>query len=144
MFTIRLAAPSDWPAWRALDGHIDRALFERKAAAGECYMAEIDGAPAGLLRWNLFWDAVPFCTLLYIRQEHRGRGIGRALMARWEADMRAAGHGMAMTSTQADETAQNFYRRLGWRDAGGFVVDVPGYEQPFELILTKDIRGPEA
>ena len=58
--------------------------------------------------------------------------------------MRAAGHGMAMTSTQADETAQNFYRRLGWRDAGGFVVDVPGYEQPFELILTKDIRGPEA
>ncbi len=143
MFTIRLAVPGDWPAWDALDGRVDRALFERKAAAGECYLAEVDGAPAGLLRWNLFWDGVPFCTLLYISREYRGKGLGRALTARWEADMRAAGHGMAMTSTQADETAQIFYRRLGWRDAGGFAVDVPGYEQPFELILTKDIREAE-
>ena len=144
MVTIRQARASDWPFWPALDPHIDRALFERKAAAGECYISEADGEPCGLLRWNLFWDSVPFCTLLYIRREHRGRGLGRALMARWEDDMRALGHGMALTSTQSDETAQNFYRRLGWRDAGGFVVDVTGYEQPFELILTKDIRGPEA
>ena len=141
MMNIRLARADDWPGWQALDAHIDRALFERKVAAGECYVAEADGALTGLLRWNLFWDEVPFCTLLYISQKYRGKGLGRALMDRWEADMRAAGHGMAMTSTQADEAAQNFYRKLGWRDAGGFVVDVPGYEQPFELILTKDIRG---
>lgn len=140
MLTIRLATPSDWPFWHALDGHIDRALFERKAAAGECYIAETDGEAAGLLRWNLFWDSVPFCTLLYIREDRRGRGLGRALTARWEADMRAHGHGMAMVSTQSDESAQHFYRKLGWRDAGGFVVDVPGYEQPFELILVKELR----
>ena len=141
MMNIRLARADDWPGWQALDAHIDRALFERKVAAGECYVAEADGALTGLLRWNLFWDEVPFCTLLYISQKYRGKGLGRALMDRWEADMRTAGYGMAMTSTQADEAAQNFYRKLGWRDAGGFVVDVPGYEQPFELILTKDIRG---
>ena len=28
-----------------------------------------------------------------------------------------------------------------WRDAGGFVVDVPGYEQPLELIMVKDLGG---
>jgi len=140
MFNIRVATPSDWPLWHTLDGHIDRPLFERKAGAGECYVAEADGGIVGLLRWNLFWDSVPFCTLLLVAEGHRGRGLGKALMARWEADMRAQGHGMAMTSTQADETAQSFYRKLLWRDAGGFVVEVPGYEQPFELILTKDIR----
>ena len=141
MLTIRHATPSDWPFWQTLDGHVDRAMFERKLAAGECYVAERDGAPAGLLRWNLFWDSVPFCTLLYIREDCRGQGVGRALMERWEGDMRALGHGMAMTSTQSDETAQSFYRTLGWRDAGGFAVDVPGYEQPFELILLKALNS---
>ena len=52
--------------------------------------------------------------------------------------MRAAGCGMVMTSTQVDESAQHFYRKLGYRDAGGFVVDIPGCEQPMELIMVKE------
>lgn len=137
MFTIRTALPTDWPFWHALDGRLDRALFERKCAAGECYVAEADGTAAGLLRWNLFWDEVPFCTLLIVDKARRGRGLGAALTARWEADLRAAGFDMAMTSTQADEPAQHFWRRLGYRDAGGFVVDVPGHEQPLEIVMIK-------
>ncbi len=140
MLEVRLATPADWAFWRTQDARLPRALFERKCAAGECLIAVDGGVPIGLLRWNRFWDEVPFCTLLTVAEGHRGRGAGRALMARWEADMRAAGHGMAMTSTQADESAQHFYRRLGYRDAGGFVPGVPGYEQPLELILVKDIR----
>lgn len=46
-----------------------------------------------------------------------------------------------MTSTQVDETAQHFYRKLGYRDAGGLLLDVPGYEQPMELFLIKAIDG---
>ena len=34
---------------------------------------------------------------------------------------------MVMVSTQVDEEAQHFYRKLGYKDAGGFVVDIPGY-----------------
>ena len=140
MYDIRLAAPADWPAWNALDGRVSRALFERKCASGECYVAEDGGNPVGILRWNRFWDEVPFCTLLMVGDAYRGKGLGRALMERWEGDMRAAGHGMVMTSTQADETAQHFYRRLGYRDAGGFVVDIPGYAQPLELIMIKGLE----
>lgn len=66
-------------------------------------------------------------------------GMDAALTARWEADMRALGHGMAMTSTQAGETAQHFWRKQGYRDAGGFAVDVPGYAQPLELVMIKAI-----
>ena len=51
--------------------------------------------------------------------------------------MRSKGYGMVMTSTQVDEDAQYFYRKLGYKDAGGFTIDVPGYEQPEELILIK-------
>jgi hypothetical protein len=47
------------------------------------------------------------------------------------------GYGMLMTSSQVDEEAQHFYRELGYKDCGGFVVDVPGYEQPMEMIMVK-------
>ena len=139
MAMIRLAQLSDWPEWRALDARLSRELFERKCAAGECYVALEGGSVAGLLRWNRFWDEVPFCTLLMVDEARRGQGLGRALIERWEADMGAAGHGMVMTSTQVDEAAQHFYRRLGYRDAGGFAVDIPRYVQPLELILIKKV-----
>lgn len=140
MPVIRFALPADWPFWHGLDKRISRALFLRKTAVGECYVAELSGMPVGLLRWNRFWDEVPFCTLLFIEASRRGQGLGRALVARWEADMRGLGHGMAMTSTQSDEEAQDFWRWLGYRDAGSFDIDVPGYEQPTELILVKNLR----
>ena len=38
-----------------------------------------------------------------------------------------------MTSTQADEAAQHFYRHLGYADIGGFLL--PG--EAYELLLYK-------
>ena len=140
MPNIRSATPADWPFWHSLDARIPRELFLSKAETGECYIVEWNGAPGGLLRWNRFWDEVPFCTLLYIDEKLRGQGLGRALVARWEADMRALGHGMAMTSTQSDEDARHFWRALGYRNTGSFDIDVPGYAQPPELIMLKDLR----
>ena len=46
---------------------------------------------------------------------------------------------MVFTSTQVDEDAQHFYRKLGYKDCGGFTVDVPGHEQPLELFLVKQL-----
>ena len=49
--------------------------------------------------------------------------------------MQSAGNGMVMTSTQVDEEAQHFYRKIGYKDSGGLIFDVPGYEQPMEMIM---------
>ena len=100
-----------------------------------------DEEPVGILRYNLFWDNTPFCTLLFIEAGFRGRGYGRKLMEHWEADMRRQGYGLLLTSTQADESAQHFYRKLGYRDCGGLVPAAPGEAQPMELILLKPIRN---
>lgn len=59
--------------------------------------------------------------------------------SQWENDMKSQGYGMLLTSTQVDEEAQHFYRKLGYRDCGGFVIDIPGYEQPMEMFLVKGI-----
>ena len=134
---IRYAESEDREAWMALDRHLPAGGFEEKVRTRQGYVCVEGGEIVGVLRCNLFWDNAPFCTLLYVDGAHRGQGVGRRLMEQWERDMRSRGYGMAMTSTQADEDAQHFYRKLGYRDCGGFVVNVPGYEQPTELILIK-------
>ena len=120
-----------------LDRHLPEGGFEEKVRCRQGYVCIENGTIVGLLRYNLFWDIVPFCTLLFIDSDFRGRGFGRQLMQHWEQDMKAVGCGMVMTSTQVDEEAQHFYRKLGYKDAGGFIIDVPGYEQPMEMIMIK-------
>ena len=137
MFTMKYAEEKDLSVCKMLDSHISDAELAWKLCEHRYYILSDGETPIGVLRYNLFWDSVPFLTLIFIEESCRGRGYGRMAMARWEGEMRAAGHGMVIISTQADEDAQHFYRKLGYHDAGGFVVDVPGYEQPLELFLTK-------
>lgn len=136
---IRYVEKEDKEFWFNLDKHLAEAEFEKKVRDKMGYVLIEDGQPIGLLRYNLFWDNTPFCTMLYIDWEHHKRGYGKDLLAYWEADMKKAGYGMVMTSTQVDEEAQHFYRKLGYQDAGGFVVNVPGFEQPMEMLMVKGI-----
>ena len=139
---IRYAASEDRQFWYSLDRHLPEMEFRKKVRDRQGYVLLSEGRPAGLLRYNLFWDNTPFCTLLCIEEQYRNRGFGRALMEHWEQDMRSQGYGMALVSTQSDEDAQFFYRRLGYRDCGSLTVDVPGYEQPMELFLVKQLSSP--
>ena len=136
---IRYVQPEDKTFWYRLDQHLPESEFDHKVRDKMGYILWDDSVPVGLLRYNLFWDNTPFCNMLFIDWDHQGKGYGRILMEHWEADMKAQGHGMVLTSTQVDESAQHFYRKLGYKDCGGFVIDVPGYEQPMEMFLIKAI-----
>lgn len=137
---IRYVDIKDKDAWNRLDTHLPENEFAEKVRTKQGYVLEDEGKIIGILRYNLFWDNTPFCTMLFVDYEHHMKGFGKQLMEYWENDMKAQGYGMIMTSTQVDEDAQHFYRKLGYKDCGGFVVDVPGYEQPMEMIMIKDIR----
>lgn len=139
MFTIRYVQKEDKQFWYRLDRHLPEQEFEKKVRDRQGYVLLDKESIVGILRYNLFWDNTPFCTLLYIDEKYQGRGGGRQLMEHWEQDMRAQGYGMLLTSTQVDETAQHFYRKLGYKDCGGFVIDIPKYAQPMELFLIKEI-----
>jgi ribosomal protein S18 acetylase RimI-like enzyme len=75
---------------------------------------------AGVLRYSLFWQTIPFLDLLYIDEAYRGCGFGAEMMRNWEDTMRLMGYKYVMTSTQADEDAWKFYEKLGYRKVGGF------------------------
>ena len=136
---IRYAQLNDKTEWFRRDYHLPEAAFEEKIRNQQGYVLTEDDKMIGLLRYNLFWDNTPFCTMLFIDSDHRKKGYGKLLMEHWEQDMKSRGYGMLMTSTQVDEDAQHFYRKLGYKDCGGFVVDVPGYEQPMEMIMIKAV-----
>ena len=131
---IRLAGESDLGFLTAHDRHIGAQELARIVRLGRVYIAaDADGAPVGWLRWGLFWDNTPFMNLLFVLPQARGQGVARALIARWEDDMRAQGYAVAMTSTASDEDAQGLYRHRGYRAAGGFLPE----GEPFELIFVK-------
>lgn len=139
MIEIRYVQAKDKEFWYRLDKRLPEREFSNKVGNKQGYILLDGDKPVGLLRYNLFWDNTPFCTLLFVDCNYRRKGYGRKLMEHWETDMKSRGYGMVLTSTQADEEAQHFYRKLGYKDCGGFVIPIPGYEQPMELLLGKGI-----
>ena len=136
MTEIRYVEKNDREFWFRLDRHLPAAEFDRKVRDRQGYVLLEDARPVGLLRYNLFWDNTPFCTMLYVERDDRRRGYGSKLMRHWELDMQSRGYDLLLVSTQADEDAQHVYRKLGYRDCGGFVLE----NQPMELLLAKRIR----
>ncbi len=132
---IELASASERPALQRHDRHVSADTLRDKIARGEVLVARDGRAVIGWVRFGWFWDTIPFVYQIGVVASRRGQGIGTAMMTHWEQRMREAGCTAALVSTQADEQAQHFYRKLGYRDVGGFVL--PG--EAMELILHKSL-----
>ena len=76
-------------------------------------------------------DATPLLSISLL-PEHRGRGIGTALMDRLLDQLRTLGHRRASLSVQKANPALRLYRRAGFVDHR---------EEGDELIMTKDLTG---
>ncbi|MCQ2248845.1 MAG: GNAT family N-acetyltransferase [Treponema sp.] len=137
MMQIKYVENEDKDFWFTLDKHLPESEFEKKVRDRQGYVLTDDGIKIGLLGYNLFWDSIPFCTMLFVDWTKQKKGYGRQLMQFWEDDMKVQGYGMTMTSTRVDENAQHFYRKLGYKDCGGFIMEIPGYKQPMEMLMTK-------
>lgn len=139
MLKIRNVKIEDKEFWYSLDKHLPESEFYNKIRNKQGYVLLNDDRAIGLLRYNLFWDNTPFCTMLFVDVNYQGKGYGRKMMEYWESEMKEQGYGMLLTSTQVNETSQNFYRKLGYKDCGGFIIDIPQYEQPMEMFMIKAI-----
>lgn len=74
MTEIRYVKLEDQEFWYRLDKHLPKQEFERKVREKRGYVLLSDRNPVGLLRYNLFWDNTPFCTMLYIDEGSRNKG----------------------------------------------------------------------
>jgi len=137
MFEIRYASGFDKSFWFTLDHHLPKNEFALKVRDKRAYIITADSIPIGILRYNLFWDNIPFLTLIELEQSYHRKGFGKQAMLSWETEMHTLGYKMVMTSTRADEEAQHFYRTLGYQDKGAIFLDNTPFEQPGELFLVK-------
>ena len=137
MFKIRLAESSDKDFWNSVDKHLPEKEYEKKIRDKMGYILLEDDKLIGVLRYNLFWDNIPFLTLIFIDWPYQKKGFGYQAMDLWEREMKKSGYGMVLLSTQVDEEAQHFYRKLGYKDCGCLVLDIPMYEQPMEMFMAK-------
>ena len=139
MIKIRYVEFEDQTFWYRLDKHLPQQEFRKKVENKEGYVLLNDDKAIGLLRYNFFWDNIPFCTLLLIDKNFQNKGYGKKMMEFWENEMKLQGHKIVLTSTQVDEKAQHFYRKLGYQDCGGLLINDGDFKQPMELILRKTI-----
>ena len=137
MFNIRYVCEEDKPFWFTHDTHISENEFRLKILEKRAYLICYNGNQIGVMRYNLFWDIIPFLTFIHIDEGYQKKGFGRQVMLYWESEMSRLGYNMVMTSTQVNEEAQHFYRKLGYIDKGGIFFDNTPIKQPQELILIK-------
>ena len=134
---IRIAEKADIERLIEYDEHIESKELESIILLGRVLIAEEGEKLVGWLRWNLFWDNTPFINMLFLLEEYRYKGYGKAIINYWETLMRQYGYTLVMTSTLSNETAQHFYRKLDYMDSGALLL--PG--EALEIIFTKQLSN---
>lgn len=134
---ILVATDKDFEFIKDRDTHLDEKLILPKIRGREIYLLQDESeAIIGWMRYGYFWDNTPFMNMIWIEIPYRNKGLGKQVVDFWENEMKEQGFKLVMTSTQADEGSQHFYRKLGYKDAGCLLLDT----QPLEILLTKKLN----
>lgn len=121
---------------KANDHHINSIALKKKISDRQIIIAQSGNEVIGWLRFGFFWDSIPFMNMLSIEEAYQSKGIGRKLVKFWEAAMRKKQYKIIMTSSQSNETAQHFYRKLGYVDAGSLALP----QEPLEIFFIKKLK----
>lgn len=130
---IRYADERDMEIVQLCDKYISKQELEQAVHSKRVLVMYQNDCFIGWLRYNLFWDEIPFMNMLFFLKSYRGRGNGTQLVAFWEKEMADSGYEMVLTSTLSNEQAQFFYRKNGYVDCGSLLL--PG--MPLEIIMRK-------
>lgn len=130
---IRHAVNKDILWLKEHDIHITEETLLKKIENKEVYVVEENEKIIGWLRYSLFWDNIPFMNMIYFMEKYRNKGFGKLLVNYWENEMKLKGYKNVLTSTQSNEEAQHFYRKLGYIEIGGFKY----FNDPYEIIFNK-------
>ena len=119
------------------EGELDPGRVDREVAAGQFFIAEIDGDPAGAVRFQLedqlFWpdlqgDDSAFIHRLVVRRRYKGIGVSTTLMQWAVSHARSLGKRYLRLDTDASRPKlRELYERFGFqfhsfREVGPYYV----------------------
>jgi ribosomal-protein-alanine N-acetyltransferase len=145
---IRLASSADAPriaamsrdlievglGWSWTEGRVLRSVVDANTNVAVAY-DEDELVAFGIMKYR---DDEAHLHLLAVRESHRRRGVGRALMAWLERTALVAGIGVVYLEARSNnEAARAFYRELGYKE----IKVVRGYYRGVEsaVRLAKDL-----
>ena len=67
---IRFAEDSDYSWLKENDQHISDEILKIKITSKEIYVVIENNELIGWLRYNLFWDNIPFINMIYILEKN--------------------------------------------------------------------------
>ena len=111
---VRYAELNDFDILKKHDHHIDENELKNSIIQNHILICIEEDIFVGWLRYNLFWDNIPFMNMLFVNEKYRGQKKGSALIDFWEKEMKHKGYEFVLTSTRSDEQGQFFYRKKGW------------------------------
>lgn len=132
---IRYANENDIEIISKYDKHISKEELANIIKLKRVIVMYEDDKFVGWLRYNLFWDNTPFMNMLYLLDNERGKRNGSRLVIFWENEMKQKNYEFVLTSTQSNEEAQFFYRKIGYVDSGALLLP----NEPLEIILYKKL-----
>ena len=132
---IRYANENDIEIISKYDKHISKEELANIIKLKRVIVMYEDDKFVGWLRYNLFWDNTPFMNILYLLDNERGKGNGSRLVIFWENEMKQKNYEFVLTSTQSNEEAEFFYRKIGYVDSGALLLP----NEPLEIILYKKL-----
>lgn len=118
------------------DVHLNKILIDSKLNQQEIILVELKNKIIGFLRFNYFWDNTPFINLIWLDKDYRGMRFGSKVLDFWEKEMNGKGYTFVLTSSMADEGAQNFFRKNGYQDCGSLLLP----DEPLEIIFRKEFN----
>ena len=117
---VRFANRMDLDGCIALDHPAMPAeVIRRKVEQREIIVAEGAGKLVGYLRLEYLWSVVPYVALVWVVDNQRQQGIGRAMLRYLENVLRQQGHAALYSSSQANEPEpQAWHRHVGFEECG--------------------------
>lgn len=137
---IRYADFQDFAVLKEQDRHISEVELKNSIHAGRVLVMYQNDNFTGWLRFGLFWDNIPFMNMLYILDGYRGKGNGTELVSFWEKEMAKENYKQVLTSTQSNEQAQFFYRKIGYTECGALLLP----KEPLEIFFIKNLAAEAA
>ena len=87
-------------------------------ALSHCFVAELDGAVVGVAGYQRLADGRGKTTLMAVREEVRGLGIGQRLQELRMVALRELGCDVVVTNADLPPTIAWYKRKFGYREVG--------------------------
>ncbi len=101
------------------DGYLPKGVLQKKIEAGEVFLVNLDDIPCGYLRLEFLWSVIPYIALIWVREDQRKKGAGRALLEFVEGHLQDQGHTCLYSSSQVNEPPpQAWHRHMGFEECG--------------------------